>query len=57
MFIKIDTKTYHINPSNKSTIDIYYEIFARMDVKYISNKEKRKILSTIIKEMRNHERR
>lgn len=55
MFIKIDNKNYYVNPSNKSVENIYYEVFSRMDEKYISNKRKRSILSLIIKELRNHE--
>lgn len=55
MFIKIDNKNYYVNPSNKSVENIYYEVFSRMDEKYISNKRKRSILSLIIKELKNHE--
>lgn len=52
MFIRIDNVNYFVIPDDKSPIEIFNEIFARMEAKRISNTEKRKILSEIKKQLR-----
>lgn len=51
MFIRIKDTNYFILIENKSPKDIYEEIFSRMNIQYISYKEKREIISSIKKQL------
>jgi len=51
MFFKIDNVNYFVIPDEKSTNDIFQEIFSRMQTQYIADEEKRKILAEIRKQL------
>lgn len=51
MFFKIDNVNYFVIPDEKSSNDIFQEIFARMQTHYITEQEKRKILAEIRKQL------
>ena len=52
MFVKIGSINYFVIADNKSVQDIFQEIFCRMNRSFISEKEKREILSAIRKQVR-----
>lgn len=52
MFVKIKNINYFITEINKPIMEIYNDIFARMNKRYISHKEKREIISEIKSQVR-----
>jgi hypothetical protein len=51
MFIKIESTYYFINIKNKSTQQIYQEIFGRMNKQFLTSEEIRKIHYEIRKQI------
>ena len=47
MFVKIDNVNYFVLEEGKTALDVFNEIFVRMEKQYLSNEEKRKIIATI----------
>jgi hypothetical protein len=52
MFFKINDTNYFVVPDGKNATQIFDEIYARMDLKYISYNDKTKILISIARQLR-----
>jgi SpoVK/Ycf46/Vps4 family AAA+-type ATPase len=51
MFIRFNGVNYFIIPDEKTPLEIYNELFTRMNKPFLSHKEKRKILAEITKQI------
>lgn len=53
MFIKISNINFFVNPEDKTPIEIFYEIFNRMNVTSITNDQKTQMIESIREQLEN----
>lgn len=53
MFIKISNINFFVNPEDKTPVEIFYEIFNRMNVTSITNDQKTQMIESIREQLEN----
>lgn len=53
MFIKLNGINFFVQPEDKTPLDIFYEIFSRMNVTSISYDQKNQIIESITEQLQN----
>jgi hypothetical protein len=53
MFVKIENVNYYVNSENKTAIEIFYEVFSRMNVESVSTDQKIQIIENIKEQLKN----